>query len=907
MSTTARTTADRIARYLRWLHESGDVIELRILNVVDNPRYGAFTLSGYFDHGHLDELAKIAMEWTDRAEGVYCTVNPVRPDLLARAANRVVRKPKHTTGDAEIVRRIGLVFDADPRRPAGVSATDAEKAAAHERILQVKDELTRRGWPALIVADSGNGYHLRYKIDLPADDGGLIERVLKAADALWSDERVAIDTSLFNPARIIKLYGTIARKGDHTDDRPHRQSRVISAPKDFHVVPRELLEALAAEHQPAGPQTQANGPPRAGPAKATARGGVGTLPGDDFEARASWAEILEPHGWRIDRTIGEETRWTRPGKGAGTSATTGHNAGLHVFTSSAPPFEPGGNYNKFHVYTLLNYNGDFGAAAKALAEQGYGSRPQRRSQPAAPAPAAPKPPTFEGQPRPISVDLLPVPALDPHMIPAPFRGWLADIAERGCFPIEYATAAAIVGVSGLIGRRLAIRPKRQDHWLVPPNLWGAIVGPPGIQKSPPVEEALRPLRRLVADARDRHAQAMDDWTARQLANAAKKGAAKEALKEAAKKKVGDDRLTEMARAALVDDKEDQPRERRYMVNDVTIEKLGELMAENPSGLTWFRDELIGMLRTLDRQGHESDRAFLLESWSGLSSFTFDRIGRGKVYIPSCCLALFGTIQPGPLARYLRGSFSGEECDGFIPRFQVMLYPDPPAVFVNVDRYPETDAKNKAYAVFQALDQLDPAALSCDVDEDHGIPFLRFAEDAQDFFDGWRVELENRLRSGTLSSIMAVHLAKYRSLLPSLALEFHLIASCPRAEADGSLRWARLDPVSLQAAMMAAAWCELLESHARRIYQSAMDGDIDAAVTLGERIRASLPNPFAYWQVVKKGWSGLSTTEEVRRAVGILEDRGWVKVVEIPPTLAGGRPGDQVWIHPDLLAEKGVDG
>src|SRR5262249_45200350 len=144
------------------------------------------------------------------------------------------------------------------------------------------------------------------------------------------------------------------------------------------------------------------------------------------------------------------------------------------------------------------------------------------------------------------------------------------------------------------------------------------------------------------------------------------------------------------------------------------------------------------------------------SWPGLNDFTFDRIGRGKVYIPATCVSLFGTAQPGPLSRYLRGSISGEEADGFIPRFQVLMYPDPPAEFVNVDRYPETEAKNAAYTVFQALERLDPASLGCEVDADKGIPYLRFASNAQDFFDDWRAKLENRLRSGTLSSVMAIH-------------------------------------------------------------------------------------------------------------------------------------------------------
>jgi hypothetical protein len=92
-----------------------------------------------------------------------------------------------------------------------------------------------------------------------------------------------------------------------------------------------------------------------------------------------------------------------------------------------------------------------------------------------------QPPRFTSDPRPINVELLPVPRLDDLLIPASLRGWVADIADRGGFPLEYPAAAAIVGLSGLIGRRIALRPKRADDWLVVPNLWGAVVGPPGIQ------------------------------------------------------------------------------------------------------------------------------------------------------------------------------------------------------------------------------------------------------------------------------------------------------------------------------------------------------------------------------------------------------------------------------------------
>jgi hypothetical protein len=267
-------TPEDVANYLRHVYEPGMVIELRMLGVIDNSKYPPFTMSGYYDYDHFGELAKVAMEWTPSAEGVYVTVNAASPDLLARAANRVVKRPKCTTSDGEIIRRVGLVFDADPRRPAGVSATDEEVRLAWARIRQVAGELTARGWPDPILALSGNGGHARYRIDLPANDDGLVERVLKVASAKLSDAQVEIDAKLFNAARIIKLYGTVARKGDNVEGRPHRYSRVIKTPADFQVVSVELLEAFAAEYQPAPSRTSTTRQSRDDPGRPAPRSGA---------------------------------------------------------------------------------------------------------------------------------------------------------------------------------------------------------------------------------------------------------------------------------------------------------------------------------------------------------------------------------------------------------------------------------------------------------------------------------------------------------------------------------------------------------------------------------------------------------------------------------------------------------
>jgi putative DNA primase/helicase len=509
-----------------------------------------------------------------------------------------------------------------------------------------------------------------------------------------------------------------------------------------------------------------------------------------------------------------------------------------------------------------------------------------------------EPPKFEGSPRSLAPDLRPVSKLPSSLIPEGFRPWLVDIAERGCFPLEYPTVAAIVALGAVIGRKLAIQPKRHDTgWMVYPNVWGGLVGPPGVQKTPAVFEAFGPLRVLIAEAIEAHkGEVQENGDARLIAQTRAEHARKKLAEEVRK---GDNakpvEIARYAREAREVEEMPAPTVRRYLVNDATIEKLGELLRENPGGVLQYRDEMSGWYRNMDRKGHEGDRAFYLECWTGNGTYVFDRIGRGTIAIPNLCLSAFGTIQPGPLAGLLRGTISGEDADGLIPRFQLLVYPDPPGRFVNVDRRPDKGARDQAVAIFRRLAGLEPDKLGCAHDPIQETHYLGFDPAAQALFDGWRSNLENRIRESTEAPAMIDHLAKYRSLMPSLALIFHLVDDDPVYPAGC---------VGAEAAEKAMAWCEFLEEHARRIYTHADGGDTDSAIKLADRIKQSLTNPFTYSDVYSKGWSGLGSSDEVRRAVAILADRNWVQVEKLPTDPErGGRPGERVWINPAIVPKK----
>ena len=239
------TDRAEIVRAVRLIVPAGAVTEARILDATTRGDRFAQTYSGYFDDAEaLAHAVAELVSW----RAAYFIPNEINPALLARAANRIrPAKKEPTTSDGDITRRRFLPIDTDPVRPSGISATDDEHTAAIERAQGIFADLTLHGWDAPIVGDSSNGGHLLYAIDLPAEDAGLVARCLEALSRQYSDAAVKVDTTVFNPARIWKLYGTVSRKGDNTPERPHRLSRIILAPPVLATIGRELLEELAAK------------------------------------------------------------------------------------------------------------------------------------------------------------------------------------------------------------------------------------------------------------------------------------------------------------------------------------------------------------------------------------------------------------------------------------------------------------------------------------------------------------------------------------------------------------------------------------------------------------------------------------------------------------------------------------
>lgn len=507
--------------------------------------------------------------------------------------------------------------------------------------------------------------------------------------------------------------------------------------------------------------------------------------------------------------------------------------------------------------------------------------------------AAAQAPSEWGAPEALLHPLAPVPVFDEALLPDAIRAWVVDVAHRMQCAIEYAACAVIVMISSVIGSACAVRPKQNDNWAEVPNLWGLVVGEPGDMKTPAVTSAFGPLRELVREAeRDFEAEVsrhlIEETRRKHLANLMRT--------QHNKMKTGLPPEDEIDALAKLSEEPKRPIRRRYMTNDATIEKLGEICRDNPRGVLCYRDELAGLFMSFERAGHESDRHFFLEAWTGKHPYHVDRIGRGEVHVDRLCLSVFGTIQPEPLARYVHATqIDGGGNDGFVQRFQIAVFPDRKPFATVIDERPDEGAYARATEVVAALAGADFTTWGASKENENEIPYLRFERcKAYPLFVKWMTALRNRIDNEE-SGMMREHLAKYLKLVPALALIFYLLKLADTRRADVSARvrprTRRTTPaITKDCLELAINWAVLLEAHARRIYGLGGDIQVQAARALARKIvTGDLIDGFNTREIGKKNWSGLADPDLIKAACDELELANWIRRREVERIGATGRP------------------
>ncbi len=341
-------------------------------NAVAGRSYSERMLNGYFNS--VDALLE-ELQTLHSADGICMTLNPVNPDLLARAKNRLIpSKRGEGTSDRDIIRRRRWLVDFDPDRPSGISSTDEQHQWALDFARTVRQRLSDLGFSLPVSCDSGNGAHLLYAIDEPCDDGGLGQRALQGLTMLCSHPQVKVDVSVHNTARLCRLYGTRNCKGDVIPGHPHRMAGIVDMPESLQVVEHSALERLAATGTQtvvavpeAAPKTNRSNTPRPIDKRI-----------EKFNAENPIEEVLERTGHKR-----EGDRWVRPG---GASPSIVILDGVKTFHhSDDDPLHDDKPHDAFDLHVEYECGGDREAALQALGgnADNKGTR-AKRSGPVAP-------------------------------------------------------------------------------------------------------------------------------------------------------------------------------------------------------------------------------------------------------------------------------------------------------------------------------------------------------------------------------------------------------------------------------------------------------------------------------------------------------------------------------------------
>lgn len=234
MASNKYLNIDEIKKAISILKPNNELFEIRILR-------GKMVWSGYFTTAEnaLDALLK--MDSNDLMySNIYFTPQKLHEGCSARYQFNTFMKESwgsvkiNTTSDNDVTHYNWILVDLDPVRPAGISSSDGELAAAENMCPYIIEYMCSVGYEKYILAFSGNGYHILFKYEAVNNDKSQenVKQVLETLKDTFNNDFCKVDTTNCNPGRIFKLYGTLAQKGRDTKSRPHRFANILEVHLD---------------------------------------------------------------------------------------------------------------------------------------------------------------------------------------------------------------------------------------------------------------------------------------------------------------------------------------------------------------------------------------------------------------------------------------------------------------------------------------------------------------------------------------------------------------------------------------------------------------------------------------------------------------------------------------------------
>jgi hypothetical protein len=549
---------------------------------------------------------------------IHMTLNPVRADLGDKAASA-----------ADVARREWILIDVDAIKAApDGSATDEERRAAIHLAGAIIDHLGKRGFPDPIIVDSGNGWHLLYRIDLPndAESDELIKRFLKALASIFDTNEAHVDTAVANAARLAKLAGCWNRKGPGTPSRPHRRAKTILVPDELLAVDRERIEDVA------GPAPEPVRPTAAAPA---------TIPFPTSVRADSYKNSA------IENVLS-----------ALAAAPVGErNHGLNKASFAGGRMAAAGWFGRGEIEgRLLAMAMSIGLGAQEAIStirsgMSAGEKDPRVLPESVLSPPAMKasfrsknsnaPSQSEWKTHPLGVPRVEAGRFPLEAFPPPIQTIIDELSSSMTTAVDFVGASVLAVAASAIGQSVNISLNRA--WVEAPQFYIAQVGPPGKKKSPPLKWLVQSLADIDRDRLEVYRREFEAW----------------------------DRGDPKARPP-------QPIRRRTLVQDITTESIAVVHSENPRGLLVHRDELAGWVASFDQyRSKGADRQFWLSNASGIPIQVDRKGGRESLHVPRPLINVCGGLTPdnlGLLAKADANGRGGDVDDGFVDRM-IFAYPD----------------------------------------------------------------------------------------------------------------------------------------------------------------------------------------------------------------------------------------
>lgn len=469
-------------------------------------------------------------------------------------------------------------------------------------------------------------------------------------------------------------------------------------------------------------------------------------------------------------------------------------------------------------------------------------------------------------------------------LPPALKPFVEDTALRNGAPPEFVAVPLMVTLGSLIGRKVGIYPRERDTgWKEFANLWGAVIAEPGTKKTPAMNAALKLLSPFIAQADEEHKAASIEHARAMEAH----GLRMEQARKCAKAKLADDPSADVTGHLRGIDEPTAPAHRRFVTDNCTASALTSIIVDNPNGFLIKRDELVTLLKQVERDDAQDLRSLLLSGADGNTPVTDDTVKHGCRHVDAVTLSLFGSAQPDAIGPFIdRLLQSGGGGDGLLQRFGLLVWPDA-AEGNGLDTTPDADAERSVAEIVGRLVTLDPSTVGTyHPEQKYGL--LHFDREAQELFRAWETELHSRLRDTDHSAALRSHLAKQPKTVCALALIYHLVQN-------------RGGDVQADALHYAIEWHRYLSTHANRVYRSGKLGEVEAARCIVDHIRkGDLPDEFTARAIERKHW-GQVQKDSIRDALILLADYNYIRPVSIDAaTLSKGRPrGERFEASPRL--------